>query len=520
MRVTFPCKLKNKITGALALPDALHQKAIHMDYTRFRDLAEDYHFIPVYQRITADLLTPVLAYLKLRDKHKYSFLLESVEGIGRIARYSFIGRDPSEVLLNHGTTITRIRSGKQERIRQNLFHYLQDHIRTFNSPKLDELPDFSGGIVGYLGYENVALIEDVLSFKSAEHFSSPDSIFGIYQTILAFDHYKHQLLLITYVDIRQYTSLETAYSGALETLHHLRKELAGATPAHPDFKINRIMPDNGRDTFYKHVESCKRNIHEGDIFQIVLSKRFQASYAGDLLNVYRALRIINPSPYMYFMELDDHLTVIGTSPEDLLRVHGRQATILPIAGTRKRGKDPEEDKKMEDDLINDPKELSEHVMLVDLARNDLGRVCRYDSVRVTEEMKVQRYSHVMHLVSRVEGTLDDKHDCIDALMAAFPAGTLTGAPKIRAMELIEGYENVRRNIYGGAVGYIDFCGNLDMCIAIRTLFAQGESIYWQAGAGIVADSKPDLEYKEITNKSAVMLQSLKYAEVIDEDSGY
>jgi anthranilate synthase component 1 len=271
--------------------------------------------------------------------------------------------------------------------------------------------------------------------------------------------------------------------------------------------------------FYRQVESGKRNIVEGDIFQIVLSQRFSSGYYGDLLNVYRALRIINPSPYMYYQEFENDFTVIGTSPEDLLRVKNRMTQLLPIAGTRRRGKTEKEDMELEMDMINDPKEQAEHTMLVDLGRNDLGRVCNYGSVKVTENMRVQRYSHVMHMVSKVEGELADDKDSIDALKSCFPAGTVSGAPKIRAIQLIDEYERKERNVYAGAVGYFDFSGNLDMCIAIRTLFAKKDVIYWQAGAGIVADSQPILEAKEIRNKSAVMVNALKYAEVIDENIG-
>jgi len=291
-------------------------------------------------------------------------------------------------------------------------------------------------------------------------------------------------------------------------------------PTHFERRFSaQIQPpaSDSAGAFYHHVEQAKQNIVDGDIFQIVLSKRFSAGYSGDLLNVYRSLRMINPSPYMYFMEFDSDFTVIGTSPEDLLRVRGRTATILPIAGTRKRGQTAQRDKELELDLRNDPKEIAEHVMLVDLARNDLGRVSKTGTVQVVAEMEVHRYSHVMHLVSRVEGELAENKDCIDALMSAFPAGTLTGAPKIRAMELIEKFEPVRRNVYGGAVGYIDFGGNLDMCIAIRTLFARDGKIFWQAGAGIVADSQPEREFKEINNKAAVLQQALEYAGMINED---
>ncbi|MDP3682644.1 MAG: anthranilate synthase component I family protein, partial [Ignavibacteria bacterium] len=252
-------------------------------------------------------------------------------------------------------------------------------------------------------------------------------------------------------------------------------------------------------------------------FQIVLSKRFSTTYTGDLFNVYRALRIINPSPYMYHLEFENDFTVIGTSPEDLLKVKNGKAQLLPIAGTRGRGKTIDEDKHLEENLLNDPKELAEHTMLVDLGRNDLGRVCKYDSVKVSELMRIQRYSHVMHIVSKVEGELAEGKDAIDALQACFPAGTVAGAPKIRAMQLIYKYEQLRRNVYAGAVGYFDFSGNLDMCIAIRTLFAKGKTLYWQAGAGVVADSTAELETKEIKNKAAVLLNALQYAEVIDEN---
>jgi anthranilate synthase component 1 len=267
------------------------------------------------------------------------------------------------------------------------------------------------------------------------------------------------------------------------------------------------------------VEASRQNIIEGDIFQIVLSKRFTAAYKGDLFNVYRALRIINPSPYMYFLEFEDGMTIIGTSPENLVKVQDGAVEVMPIAGTRKRGATQEEDQRLEDELMHDPKELAEHVMLVDLGRNDLGRVCEYGSVHVTEQMKIHRFSHVMHIVSRVKGKLAEGKDCIDALCSCFPAGTVTGAPKIRAMELIQGYEKMNRNVYAGAVGYIDFSGNLDVCIAIRTLFASDGFVHWQAGAGLVADSQPKLEAQEIRNKSAVLRNALEHAEVIDEDLG-
>ncbi len=297
--------------------------------------------------------------------------------------------------------------------------------------------------------------------------------------------------------------LNEAYQNAKNTLAQLREELKRPIEFSSDFKIDgTINEDFDAKEFFEQVEAGKKNIVEGDIFQIVISKRFSTNFSGDLLNVYRALRIINPSPYMYLLEFENEFKIIGTSPEDLLKVQNGKAQLLPIAGTRRRGRTAQEDKELEENLMNDPKELAEHTMLVDLGRNDLGRICEYDTVVVTEKMKVQRYSHVMHIVSKVEGKLASDKDSIDALMSCFPAGTVTGAPKIRAIQLIDDYEKKSRNVYAGAVGYFDFSGNLDMCIAIRTLFAKDNTIYWQAGAGIVADSKPELEAKEVKNKSA------------------
>jgi len=489
-----------------------------MDIAEFKQLAQSYNSIPVYEKVTADLLTPVLAYLKLRERDNYCFLLESVEGVGRFARYSFIGKNPVKTFSNRGSALTLSENGHSKTIQKNLFEYLKDEIKNFSSPKLDDMPDFTGGIVGYLGYESIALIEDVVQFKDNWHIGTPDAIFGLYNNIIAFDHFKHQLIIITNVHIDKNTDLEKAYNQALKTIKQIRRELTREVNLNPQFKLlDEIKLSGDNADFFAKVDQAKNNILEGDIFQIVLSKRFGARYKGDLLNVYRALRIINPSPYMYFMELGDDFTIIGTSPEDLLNVKGKKATILPIAGTRKRGETPEQDVAMEKELLADPKEIAEHVMLVDLARNDLGRVCKYDTVKVVSDKQIQRYSHVMHIVSRVEGILKDDQNCIDALKAAFPAGTLTGAPKIRAMQLIDQYEDIRRNVYGGAVGYIDFSGNLDMCIAIRTLFAGKDIVYWQSGAGIVADSKPELELKEIKNKSAVLRNALDGGEDLDAD---
>ncbi len=488
-----------------------------MDKKEFIKLAENYNVIPVFERITGDLLTPVLAFLKLREKEKFCFLLESVEGIGRLARYSFIGKDPHKIISNRNNKLTIISDSGTKELDKNIFDYLKDEIASYNFPKVEGIPDFTGGIVGYIGYENIALIEDKLKFANHENSETPDSILGVFNTIIAFDHYKHQLLIISNVHLNKNSDLEVEYNRAVENIKKVKTELTTPINHKSDFSFD-INEDSKFDSsnFFDVVKKAKQNIYNGDVFQLVLSRRFSADYKGDLLNLYRALRIINPSPYMYFMELPENITVIGTSPEDLVKVQNRKVSILPIAGTRKRGTTQERDLELEEELLADPKEKAEHIMLVDLARNDLGRVCNFNSIKIKDYMNIHRFSHVMHIVSRVEGNLQNDKDSIDAFKAAFPAGTVSGAPKIRAMELIHEYENSLRNIYAGAVGYIDFSGNLDMCIAIRTLFAIKDKLYWQAGAGIVADSKPELELKEINNKAAVLLKALEYAEDIDE----
>jgi len=490
-----------------------------MNFEKFKELSKTYNLIPVYEVITADLLTPVLAYLKIRQKGKQNFLLESVEGSASMARYSFIGQNPAKIFQNNRFDISFRNNGTSETLNKSIFEFIRKELKKYKQPKLEELPDFTGGIVGFLGYENIALIERVIKLK-AKSFGNPDSIFGLYNTILAFDHYKHQIILISNVDVNEFSSLEESYKAAKENIRELRENLKNPVEYSSDFSLDGELKEYFETEDYcKKVEASKTNIVEGDIFQIVLSQRFSSQYKGDALNVYRALRTINPSPYMYYLEFENDFKIIGTSPEDLLKVKNRKAQILPIAGTRRRGKNLDEDKMLEEELKNDPKEIAEHTMLVDLARNDLGRVCKYGSVNLTEKMKIHRYSHVMHMVSRVEGTLSDDKDSIDALTASFPAGTVSGSPKIRAIQLIDEYETEARNVYAGAVGYFDFSGNLDMCIAIRTLFSKGNTIYWQAGAGLVADSIPKLEAKEIRNKSAAMVNALKYAGVIDEDSG-
>lgn len=491
-----------------------------MNKQQFKKYAEDYNVVPIYETITADLLTPVLAYLRIREKGKFSFLLESVEGIGRLARYSFIGHSPSSIIISDKNKIVISSEKNTEEVKSKLLDYLSSKVDSFKHPKIDDLPDFTGGIVGYLGFEIIREVENTIVFNNQKGDEFPEAMLGLFDSIIAFDHFKHRIILIQNVFVEESSNLDELYETAKSKMDYLKTIIQRPVELPETFKLTGKIKDKiNKELFDKKIESSKKNIYDGDVFQLVLSERFSSEFSGDLLNVYRALRIINPSPYMYIMEFNEDLSIIGTSPEDLLKVSKNKATILPIAGTRRRGRTVQEDLELEKELLADTKEIAEHTMLVDLARNDLGRVCKHNTVKVTEMMNIHRFSHVMHIVSRVEGELKKDKNCIDALKASFPAGTVSGAPKIRAIQLIEEYEEISRGPYAGSVGYIDFKGNLDMCIAIRTLFADSKKIYWQAGAGIVADSKAELELKEIKNKSAVLESALKFAEVIDEGFG-
>jgi anthranilate synthase component I len=488
-----------------------------MNKQQFKKYAEDYNVIPIYETITADLLTPVLAYLRIRNKGDFSFLLESVEGIGRLARYSFIGHSPSSTIHSDEDKVIINDFKNSKKLKSNLLDYLSDQVDSFKHPKIEDLPDFTGGIVGYLGFEVVSEIENSIVFNNHRDDEFPEAMLGLFDSIIAFDHYKHRIIMITNVFVKDSPNLDELYENARNNIEDLKIIIQQPVELPETFRLTGDVNDQiNKSNFNQKIEKIKNNIYQGDVFQLVLSERFNSEYEGDLVNLYRALRIINPSPYMYIFEFNEDLTIIGTSPEDLLKVQNNRATILPIAGTRRRGKTKKEDHELEQELMSDEKEIAEHTMLVDLARNDLGRVCKHNTVELTEMMDVHKFSHVMHIVSRVEGELNEDSNCIDALKASFPAGTVSGAPKIRAIQLIDDYEEVSRGPYAGSVGYIDFKGNLDMCIAIRTLFADSKKIYWQAGAGIVADSKADLELKEIKNKSAVLESALKFAEAIDE----
>jgi anthranilate synthase component 1 len=472
------------------------------------------------KEIIADLLTPVSAFLKVAEHSDYAFLFESVEGGEQVARYSFLGKDPFLVLRARGRGTVMERSGVTTENDEAFVPALRRLMAEFQAPFVSGLPRFTGGAVGFIGYDTATLFEPALqdawgsaAWANAQGPTEDDAGFMLFDTVLAFDHVKHRILIIANARVTADEDLHALYQFACAKIQFLERELekglshAETRPqAPPDVRSNMT-----KETFENGVRTIKEHIAAGDIYQAVLSQRFEADVKADPFTVYRALRHVNPSPYMYFMRMGA-LAIVGSSPEMLVRVEGRRAETHPIAGTRPRGGTEEEDLRLAEELKRNEKERAEHVMLVDLGRNDLGRVCDYGSVRVPQYMALERYSHVMHLVSTVDGRLSGDNDHLDALVACFPAGTVSGAPKIRAMQIIAGLEPTRRDIYAGAIGYIDFAGNLDFCIAIRTITIRGGRARIQAGAGIVADSSPAAEYEETKDKAMALLQALAMAE--------
>ena len=508
-----------------------------MDSTAFahvRALSTKGNVITLCREVAADCLTPVMAYLASASRARRSFLLESVEGGERIARYSFVGRDPYRVLSARGMDLEDEAGRRVTRSRGDLLDRLREIFSRLHPAPDPGLPRFTGGAVGFISYEAARLFEPrSSSAREGQEAPSrrpagpsgpatPDAWFAFYDTALAFDHLRQSILLITSIMTdHDEAPLRRQHAAAVARLDQLAAGLSRRLPRWSAGPVARgIAPrggaaapsaENGAWKSYRAmVNTAKEHIRAGDIYQVVLSQRFRRRLNGDPFSVYRALRRINPSPYMYFLR-DGATALAGASPEMLVRVEGRSAELHPIAGTRPRGNDQVQDAKMEAELLADVKERAEHVMLVDLGRNDLGRVCAPASVHVPEFMKVERFSHVMHLVSRVTGTLAEGRDAFDALRAAFPAGTVSGAPKVRAMEIIDQLEGARRGPYAGAVCYIDHSGNLDSCIIIRTMVAAGRTAWVQAGAGIVADSDPVREYQEIANKAKAVLTAIEGA---------
>ncbi len=480
---------------------------IQPDYNTFRKLARRGNFIPVFETINADLLTPVATYLKLARDAKYSCLLESVEGGENIARFSFLGVDPAQVFRSRGRNCT-IQSGNLiEKYDANPIALLRRLMKRYRPVRLPGLPPLVGGAIGYFAYDMVRLIERIPS-TSDDELKLDDAVLMFFHGLVAFDHVQHRVWIVRNVLTNGQRNLRKKYDVAAAEISRIRRQLEQPLPrlsSNGNRAPLRFTSNFTKSKYMAAVSRAKEYIRAGDIFQVVPSQRFSASTTADPFEIYRALRVVNPSPYLYFLRLGN-VSAVGSSPEMLVKVQGRDAFYRPIAGTLPRGRDAHEDQAFEKKLLADPKERAEHIMLVDLGRNDLGRVCEYGSVKVERLMFVERYSHVMHLVSSLRGKLRENVDCLDALMACFPAGTLSGAPKIRAMEIIDELEPTRRGIYAGAILYLDFSGNLDSCIGLRTLVAKDGKVHIQAGGGVVADSVPAKEYQETLNKArAVML---------------
>ena len=483
----------------------------------FKQKAKKGNLIPVHREILADMETPVSAFLRI-DDGRHSFLLESMEGGEKWARYSFLGSRPSVVVRSYGRRVEIIRNGKTEER-----SFTNDPLETINntlseySPVPDPLlPRFFGGAVGFMGYDVVRFFED-LPNREKSSLDIPDIFFMITDTLVIFDNITHRIKVVSNAHVNG-TSVIAAYKEATEKIDALVKKLKqgkrstfNVQRSRKKTKKHRLTSNFTKARYEQAVLKAKEYIKAGDIFQVVPSQRFETKINIEPYEIYRALRLINPSPYMYFLRCGD-VTVVGASPEVMVRLEGGRIDLRPIAGTRRRGMTEEEDKALAEELLADPKERAEHIMLVDLGRNDVGRVSDPGSVNVSELMVIERYSHVMHIVSNVRGKISAGHDSYDVIRACFPAGTVSGAPKIRAMEIIEELEPTRRGPYAGAVGYFGFSGNMDTCITIRTLVIKDGIAYIQAGGGVVADSDPAAEYQETVNKAKAMMRAVEMAE--------
>lgn len=473
--------------------------------------------IPVYKEINADLDTPVSAFLKIKQG-EYSFLLESVEGQEKIARYSFLGVNPALIFKSKGRQIEIIdcRKNKSRRFltSRTPFDEIKQVMRNFRSVEVAGLPRFYGGLVGYIGYDTVRFIENIPD-KNKDTLKIPDTLLILTDTLLIFDRLNHTIKIVNNVILPKALSLfkkKQLYAQAIEKIESMHNDFNRfVIPEESVAEAAVFSPSSNlkKSAFFKMVRQAKEYIRKGDIIQVVLSQRFKVKTRKDPFQVYRALRSLNPSPYMYFLNLKD-FSIVGSSPEMLVRCEDGLVQTRPIAGTRRRGKKAQEDARLEKELLNDEKERAEHLMLVDLGRNDLGRISKTGKVKVDDFMRVEKYSHVMHLVSEVSAILDKKRfDIYDVLKAAFPAGTVSGSPKIRAMEIIDELENLKRSLYAGAIGYFSFSHNLDTCIAIRTIVIKDGFAYVQAGSGIVADSVAGREYQESVNKAKAMMEAIR-----------
>ena len=487
---------------------------IEPGYNQFVAYCKQGNIIPVYKAVTADLLTPVLAFLKIQSSMANAFLLESVEGGEKIARYSFLGCNPYLTLSSRGEMVEIKRGGQVVQRKGHLLEVMRETTNGYRTVRVPGLPPFTGGAVGYFAYDTVRWIENI-PHTGWDDLNLDESVLMFFANLLAFDHVRQQILIISNVFIDEGAApLEAKYGKAVSEIEALEDRLNRPLPAPgvrpSNHRSLQVRSNFTKADFLKAVRRAKEYIKAGDIFQVVLSQRFTVEVETDPFTIYRALRMVNPSPYMFYLRLNG-FSVIGSSPERLVKISQGEALYRPIAGTRPRGRHDEEDARLAEELSADAKERAEHIMLVDLGRNDLGKVCEYGSVELVDLMFVERYSHVMHLVSTLRGRLRSGLDRFDALMACFPAGTVTGAPKVRAMEIIEELEPSVRSVYAGAILYLDFSGNLDSCISIRTLVVKEGKAYVQAGAGIVADSVPEREFQETLNKAQALIKALELA---------
>ncbi len=480
-------------------------------YEQASEFFKEYHYIPVCKEIYADEITPITLLRKLAQIDKNYYLLESVEGGERWGRYSFLGMQPLLHVSAKKGGVT-IKSGAIEKTeRKDPMEALKELLNAYKAPKIKGLPSFAGGFVGYFSYEMIRYVEPKLKLSESEF---NDYHLMLFDKVIAYDHLKQKINIIANFKTEEG---EQGYQAALleiEKLSHFIQEKMTLKKQQVKEQVE-FYCNTTKEEYCNMVEKTKNYIREGDIFQGVISRRFEANYTSSVLNAYRVLRTTNPSPYMYFIQCED-IQIAGTSPETMVKLLDGKLSTFPIAGTRKRGKDEVEDQQLEEELLNDKKELAEHNMLVDLARNDIGKISVYGSVLVEDYLKIHRFSKVMHITSAVSGVLKDGKDGCDTIAALLPAGTLSGAPKFRAMEIIEELEKAPRGIYGGAIGYLDLSGNLDVCIAIRTAVRKNNKVYVQAGAGIVADSVPELEYEETMSKASAVMDAIKRAgEVVD-----
>lgn len=486
------------------------------EFPVFEEFAKQGNVVPVWKSLTADLETPVSAYLKIARNRKFSFLLESVEGGERIGRYTYLGADPFLRISIRGDQIEIVEGERIAHKSGRIFDSLRELAGRYRSVHPQGLPPFIAGAVGYLGFDVVREVEPRVPPFREDDVDTPDAVFLFFTSMIVFDHVRHEILAVANVRTDEVDDLRAGYDAAVAEIDEIERLLSRPAKLPPSSEAEgpvEAVSNVGMPYFYGAVDKGKEYILAGDVFQVVLSHRLTLEPAVHPFQIYRALRAVNPSPYLFYLDLDDQ-QIVGSSPEILVKVEGREVWYRPIAGTRPRGKDEAEDKALAEDLLSDEKEIAEHVMLVDLGRNDVGRVCEFGSVRVPEFKVIENYSHVMHIVSGIRGRLREDKDAFDALQACFPAGTVTGAPKVRAMEIITELEPNSRGLYSGSVLYLDFSGNLNSCIAIRMMTVHGEKAYVQCGAGIVADSVPEKEWQESLNKANALIKAVEKARTL------